>query len=728
MIKGKPWEPATLKEVGGAEGVGVTFLEETFGAAHAPPEHRLHQKAARAVLHALLPEQGTDIKGHMRSYAELLAASGYDSRPREFNDLLHILDAELRLVTPTEAEQVENDGQKTPTPLTAHQLPLTTRHYQLTHDYLVPALRQWLTSKQKETWRGRAELRLGERAAQWTTSKQRRFLPSLVECGLLSIAVPSTKRTVEQKLLLRSAAKHHALTWGSALIVLLAGTFGIQKYVASVHNAKEAGITKALVDSLLAAPPSEVQGAIKTLEPHREHARQLLRDRFSERGAEYSQGKLHAALGLAELGGDDEALMDFLLNQVPDAPPAEAKNVMIAFAGVDDSSRSRLLERVRVEKDPKKRARYALTLLHQGDTRGAELLSALAPDPTCRTAFVHGLREWHGDLRPLAEALRTNNAPFRSALCSALGFLDSHSVGENERQAVSRALLAVYEHSSDGGTHSASGWALKRWQLGLPALQPTRHPTVGRDWFVNRQQMTMLRIPSSQDGQDANNAAAHSLFMCDREVWVDLYYQFMKDPDPACDKPQNWKEFQPSVSLTGDCPVDSVSWFDAVLFCNWLSRREERRPCYTLTRRKASNQDGEIQECACDWTADGYRLPTVREWESACRTNCSTLFSFGNDISVISDYGWLLMNSQGRAWPGGGKLCNAWGFFDMYGNVLEWCWDSADKDRLCRGGHFLSADARQAAAAPARTPPHARFNLIGFRVLVRTDRTTPAKN
>src|SRR5262249_2002504 len=75
MVKGKAWTPATLKAVGGMEGVGVTFLEETFSAAGAPPEHRLHQQAARAVLGALLPEQGTDIKGHMRSERELAEAA-----------------------------------------------------------------------------------------------------------------------------------------------------------------------------------------------------------------------------------------------------------------------------------------------------------------------------------------------------------------------------------------------------------------------------------------------------------------------------------------------------------------------------------------------------------------------------------------------------------------------------------------------------------------------------
>ena len=110
MVKGKPWAPATLREVGGAEGVGVTFLEETFSAATAPPEHRLHQKAAQAVLKALLPETGTDIKGRMRSEAELRQASGYAGRPRDFADLIHILDPELRLITPTEARMKDEGG------------------------------------------------------------------------------------------------------------------------------------------------------------------------------------------------------------------------------------------------------------------------------------------------------------------------------------------------------------------------------------------------------------------------------------------------------------------------------------------------------------------------------------------------------------------------------------------------------------------------------------------
>ncbi len=210
MVKGKSWTPATLKEVGGTEGVGVTFLEETFSAATAPPEHRYHQKAARGVLKALLPESGTDIKGHMRSYAELLEASGYGNRPSEFDDLVRILDSEIRLITPTDPEGKAGPEES------ASQIQSGQKYYQLTHDYLVHSLRDWLTRKQRETGRGRAELRLAERAALWQAKPENRHLPSWWEYLTAVWLVPAKNRTAVQKTMLRKAGRIHAVRWGSA--------------------------------------------------------------------------------------------------------------------------------------------------------------------------------------------------------------------------------------------------------------------------------------------------------------------------------------------------------------------------------------------------------------------------------------------------------------------------------------------------------------------------------
>src|SRR5262249_9097137 len=151
---------------------GATFLEATFSAATAPPEHRYHQKAARAVLKALLPESGTDIKGHLRPQAELLEASGYGSRPKDFDELLRTLDIELRLITPTDPEGQDGTSDAPPAAQASQ------KYYQLTHDYLVHSLRDWLTRKQRETRRGRAELRLAERSAAWNSKPENRHLPT----------------------------------------------------------------------------------------------------------------------------------------------------------------------------------------------------------------------------------------------------------------------------------------------------------------------------------------------------------------------------------------------------------------------------------------------------------------------------------------------------------------------------------------------------------------------
>ena len=83
-------------------GVGASFLEETFSASGAPPHHRYHQEASRSILQLLLPAAGTDIKGYKRSTEELLRASHYTGRSRDFVELIHILDGELRLMTPVD--------------------------------------------------------------------------------------------------------------------------------------------------------------------------------------------------------------------------------------------------------------------------------------------------------------------------------------------------------------------------------------------------------------------------------------------------------------------------------------------------------------------------------------------------------------------------------------------------------------------------------------------------
>jgi serine/threonine protein kinase len=211
MFKGKLWSPATLREVGGTEGVGVSFLEETFSSRQANPKHRLHQKAAQAVLKALLPETGTDIKGQMKSEQDLQEVTAYRDRPRDFADLMHMLDSELRLITPTDPTGVDYN----PASVSSGG-----RYYQLTHDYLVPSLRDWLTRKQRETRRGRAEIRLSAATQSWGANPRRQSLPSFFEWLSILALTRRVKWNPLERRMMHAATRKHRASFLSALFLV----------------------------------------------------------------------------------------------------------------------------------------------------------------------------------------------------------------------------------------------------------------------------------------------------------------------------------------------------------------------------------------------------------------------------------------------------------------------------------------------------------------------------
>lgn len=401
MMKGKPWTPATLKEVGGTEGVGVTFLEETFSASTAPPDHRYHQKAARAVLKALLPDSGTDIKGHMRSYTELLAASGYADRPKDFYELIGILDGEIRLITPTDPEGKEEADPST--------VKTGVKYYQLTHDYLVPSLRDWLTRKQRETRRGRAELRLAERAATWSAKPENRYLPSLWEFLNIRLLTDRKNWTTPQRKMMRSAARHHGLCWGTGLVLAVALGIIVQQFVAAnkqyiVAKRLENDTRRAdsLVNAVLTAPAEVVPYAIENLMPLRELALPILERQYQDGQLPPSQ-RLHAAFAMATLGRVER---DFLVEGIASARPDECRNLIAALrldreAAVQDLRRE--AEKAGKSNDWPQKARLAIVALCLGESALARdmLQVEQRPDPVERTVFIKTFPTWHGDLSEL---------------------------------------------------------------------------------------------------------------------------------------------------------------------------------------------------------------------------------------------------------------------------------------------------------------------------------------
>jgi formylglycine-generating enzyme required for sulfatase activity len=834
MMKGRDWSVATLGEVGGSAGIGVTFLEETFAAATAPPSHRYHQKAARWVLRVLLPQRGSDIKGHMLSQEALLEASGYADRPRDFEALLRMLDSELRLITPTDPEGAGDEGPG------RHWGLVPLRYYQLTHDYLVPSLRAWLTHKQKEHRRGRAELLLEDRAAVWNARPENRQLPSLLQWLNIHLLTQAKKWTEPQRKMMRCANRYHALR--AAVFVAVMVVLGLVAWE-SLGRFQAATLRDRLLESTTAGVP----GIVQDMAPYRRWLRPLLEEAYSDaqtRGearqqlhaslallpvdpsqVEYlysrllkgdlqesmvirealidhrqalvprlwevlqnptrdQQERFRAACALARYAPDDARwqqvgadvaaqlviqdpftivgwsaalepvgrlllppLASFLEDEnrsgpergwvakvygyyaasVPDAFTSLEKNLAAPDVAPDSADARFALAR--------KRANNAAALLAMG--RGDKVWPLLAHgrDPTLRSFLMERLAPAGVDPRMLLARLdQESDVSVQRALLLSLGEFGLGSLPPAERRILSRRFGLLYRDHDDPGLHAAAEWLLRQWQAeDILAEHEKQLVAMRRDdsrpWFVTSQSHTMMvvRQPGTvwmREGKERHRRMIDRSFaIASKEVTVAQFLRFRAN-----------HTYVEKLAPTPTCPVNTVSWYDAAAYCNWLSKLEgiaENQWCYLPN---AQGQYAEGMQLAPDYLHRiGYRLPTEAEWLTACQAGADTDFAFGASADVVNRYAWNAGNSLGRTHPVGTLKPNDFGLFDMYGNAWEWCLDAfredaaaddveADQDcknsvaRVQLGGSWGNQPVDLRAARRIWNAPTHRHSTLGFRV------------
>ena len=232
--------------------------------------------------------------------------------------------------------------------------------------------------------------------------------------------------------------------------------------------------------------------------------------------------------------------------------------------------------------------------------------------------------------------------------------------------------------------------------------------------LIRTGEMMMGGLDGMVDEQPPHQLRISSYYIDTCEVTQEEFERLMAE------NPSRWKDPRR--------PVERVRWSDAIKYCNARSLEEGLQPCYDL------------ETWQCDFSANGYRLPTEAEWEYACRAGSKTSYFFGEEKKKLTNFAWFDDNSVGMTRPVGTKLPNPWGLYDMYGNVAEWCNDFYQVDyykesppqdprgapssetRVVRDGSWNSpAERCRSAFRDNEDPGYADvcfgYEIYGFRVV-----------
>jgi eukaryotic-like serine/threonine-protein kinase len=407
----------------------------------------------------------------------------------------------------------------------------------------------------------------------------------------------------------------------------------------------------------------------------------------------------------------------------------------------------------------KRQTNAGVALIRMGRMENSWSLLRHSPDPSLRSYLVHRF----GPLGVEPGLLKTrldkeSDVSIRRALILSLGEFAPGLILTAQRDVLTKKLLDLYRNNPDPGIHGASDWLLRQWRnenqvQGIDKeLEKLPPPTLrvdqggasskanNRGWYVNSQGQTMVIVPGPFEFEMGDEKPpfglhphreriGHSLAIASKEVTVQQFETFLRE-NPRV-QPNNNKRF----SAFPTCPINSLSWYAACAYCNWLSEQDgiPKGEWYYGPNEKGEYAEG-MKVMSNAGQRKGYRLPIEAEWEYSCRAGAMTSYCFGEPWELLARYSWYNKNSPDRAQLVGSLKPNDLGLFDLHGNLWEWCQDSNEepgtdghrnniqmslcKDldaRFLRGGAFLTRPESVRSADRFKFGPAIPLNSGGFR-------------
>ncbi|MEZ6135373.1 MAG: bifunctional serine/threonine-protein kinase/formylglycine-generating enzyme family protein [Pirellulaceae bacterium] len=453
--------------------------------------------------------------------------------------------------------------------------------------------------------------------------------------------------------------------------------------------------------------------------------------------------RLNVACALNLLAEDRS---QYIISHVGDCQttPAQCRAICLALSHDRDRSLELLAAEYGGSLDSM-RMKLAVVALQLGNTHYADSLVEMHPN--LRTAFIHTLPNWHGDMSSLIQTLATHtNDRTSMALALAMGLIERSEFSAEQESQLSQAIVSVRERTQDTGVLSSLVWlerkmdTLAREAAVDELVDASSESSLASDYRGFR--MLPVKSGSFVMGAEAeligfDNRPPHPVtlsrdfLLADREVSVALFRTFLASREKSEDGQSSKKwTCDEAISATGSQPAQRVTWLEAVEFCNWLSELHGFEPFYVATEAPYHF----VAKRAGQSSRSGYRLPTEAEFEYACRAGTQTLYSFGDSMEYFPFYVAWSNNTRIASAECGSLLPNPWGFFEMHGNVWEWtqdwhqefkrdvlrvdpeCTVPSESGRVFRGGGVATYTGYPESSARGSAAADVRFLNLGFRV------------